>query len=104
MIDYNVYPSFLLTKESSSLLDETALQYIYCSQFENLEEAVHVYYDFVSGALNQVIGASIVNREIIEDGVVKVTYSNGKTIIVNYKNVEVTVDGTVVPMKGYEVI
>jgi len=104
MIDYNVYPSFLLTKESSSLLDETALQYIYCSQFDNLEEAVHVYYDFVSGALNNVIGATIVNREIIEDGVVKVSYSNGKAIIVNYKNVEVTVDGTKVPMKGYEVI
>ena len=34
----------------------------------------------------------------------KVSYSNGKAIIVNYKNVEVTVDGTKVPMKGYEVI
>ena len=50
------------------------------------------------------IGASIDNREIIEDGVVRVSYSNNKKIIINYKSTPVPVDGTEVPMKGYKVI
>ena len=104
MIDYNVYPSFLLTKESSSLLDETALQYIYCSQYDNLETAVTVYYDFVNDALKNVVGAKIVDREIVKDGLVAISYSNGRTVYVNYTNNNEVVDGTPVPAKGYEVI
>ena len=104
MIDYNVYPSFLLTKESSSLLDETALQYIYCSQYDNLETAVTVYYDFVNDALKNVIGAKIVDREVVKDGLIAISYSNGRTIYVNYTNNNEVVDGTPVPAKGYEVI
>jgi hypothetical protein len=104
MVDYNVYPSFLLTKESSAKLDDTALQYIYCSQYDNLEEAVNVYYNFVNESLKQVAGQSIENREIVSEGVSKVTYSNGKTIYVNYTNVDVTVDGIEVPKKGHKVI
>ena len=104
MVDYNVYPSFLLTKESSAKLDETALQYIYCSQYDNLEEAVNVYYNFVNESLKQVAGQSIENREIVTDGVSKVTYSNGKVIYVNYTNVDQTVDGVQVPKKGHKVI
>ena len=104
MVDYNVYPSFLLTKESSAKLDETALQYIYCSQYDNLEEAVNVYYNFVNESLKQVAGQSIENREIVADGVSKVTYSNGKVIYVNYTNVDQTVDGVQVPKKGHKVI
>lgn len=104
MIDYNVYPSFLLTKESSSKLDETALQYIYCSQYDNLEEAVNVYYNFVNEALKDFAGKSIENRQVIQDGLVKVTYSNNKSIYVNYQNYDITVDNIVVPAKGYKVI
>ena len=86
MIDYNVYPSFLLTKESSSKLDETALQYIYCSQYKNLEEAVNVYYNFVNEALRDFAGKSIENRQVLQDGVVKVTYSNNKSIYIITNN------------------
>ena len=104
MIDYNVYPSFLLTKESSSKLDETALQYIYCSQYDNLEEAVNVYYNFVNGALKEVAGKSIENREVLQDGVVKITYNNGKNVYVNYLNREITVGNVTIDAKGYKVI
>lgn len=104
MVDYNVYPSFLLTYESSSLLEETALQYIYCSQFSNLEDAVYVYYDFVNKALKDVVGATIENREVLQEGVVQVTYSNGKKIIVNYQNHDVIINNEVVEKKGYKVI
>ena len=104
MVDYNVYPSFLLTKESSAKLDETALQYIYCSQYDNLEEAVNVYYNFVNSSLKEVAGQSIENREIVAEGVSKVTYSNGKVIYVNYTNADVTVDGVSISKKGHKVI
>lgn len=104
MVDYNVYPSFLLTKESSAKLDETALQYIYCSQYDNLEEAVNVYYNFVNESLKQVAGQSIENREIVADGVSKVTYSNGKVIYVNYTNNDITIGDVQVPKKGHKVI
>ena len=43
LIDYNVYPSFIVTHESSSLLEKTNLNNIYSSKFEDLSNAVVKY-------------------------------------------------------------
>lgn len=104
MIDYQVYPSFLLTKEASSKLDETALNYIYASKYDDLKEAVNVYYHFVNDALKEVINATLIQREVVQDGVVINTYDNGKQIIINYLNEETIVAGSIVPSKSYLVI
>ncbi len=104
MIDYNVYPSFLLTKQKASKLDETSLNYIYSSAADDYQEEVKVYYNFVNDALKNVINASIISRTIIEDGVVLTSYDNGVSIIVNYQNHDVIYQGMTIKYKNYQVL
>ena len=54
--------------------------------------------------MKNVVGAKIVDREVIKDGLVAISYSNGRTVYVNYTKNNELVDGTSVPAKGYEVI
>ena len=105
MIDYDVYPSFLLTNKASSNLDNTPLNYIYASRYDDFKDAVNVYYNFVNNALKHVINATIEKREIITNGVVKVTYSNGVSIIINYHNYDYDLDANnTIKAKNYLLI
>jgi len=84
LIDFNVYPSFVMTDKSTKYLQETALESIYSAKFSDIERATVTYYDFVNGALKHVVGADMINREVLGSGVVKTTYDNGVSMIINY--------------------
>ena len=103
LVDYNVYPSFIVTQQSSSKLEETNLNNIYSSKFDDLSDAVSTYYKFVNEPLNDVIGATLVTRTVPVNGVVVNTYNNGVTIIVNYTNEVQVVNGVSVDPMYYHV-
>jgi hypothetical protein len=86
LIDFGVYPSFIITKQSSNKLSETSLNNIYSSKWDDLKDAVYCYYDYVNEALKTMINASIIDREVLEEGVIKVSYDNNHFIVVNYTN------------------
>ncbi|MBO7085579.1 MAG: hypothetical protein J6W25_00525, partial [Bacilli bacterium] len=60
-------------------------------------------YLIISSVLNQVSGATIVNRIIPSEGISVVDYSNGKRIIVNYTNNEYNYEGLLVNARSYKV-
>lgn len=96
MVEYGAYPSFLLTKEPSHLLAETFSSDVYTSEFDIWREDIIHQFSAIKEGLGQVEGATIEDRYVPATGVVEVTYSNGKTIIVNYNNTAyVTEDYTV---------
>lgn len=103
LVDYNVYPSFIVTQESSNKLEKTNLNNIYSSRYADLEEAIVKYYDFVNTPLRNVIGADLVSRQIVENGVVINTYSNGIVIIINYTNSAQNINGVEVAPMNYHV-
>ena len=103
LVDFGIYPSFIVTEESSKLLLKTGLESIYASRYEDIRSAIFVYYDFVNNALKHVIGDMIVSREVLASGVVKVTYASGVRIVVNYLEEPYTHLGQVVDAKGYYV-
>jgi hypothetical protein len=103
LIDFNIYPTFIVTHKSSKYLQETGLESIYSSRFTDLSHAIGVYYHFVNDALSHTLHQQISNREILANGVVKVTYGNGVFIIVNYTNETVTYDETQINPKDYHV-
>ncbi len=84
LIDFNIYPSFMVTKRSSKYFQKTALESIYSSRFEDLRPAINTYYHFVNDALSFVIGAKIEQRNVLYPGVVEVIYDNQISIIINY--------------------
>ncbi len=104
IVDYNVSLSFIITDEPSSKLIDTPLEYIYSSGYDSLKEAVKLYYSFVNEPLKEVRNAYLVNRIVLDSGVVLNEYSNGVKIIVNYTNENYSYSGYTIGAKYYEVI
>ena len=103
-IEYGVYPAYLITKEPSHLLSNTLSDNLYATEYARVSGSMASQYESVKLALDQVVGAEIVDREVLALGFVKVTYSNNKAILVNYTNSAQSYNSTSVASMGYEVI
>jgi hypothetical protein len=104
MIDYNIYPSFYITYESSNLLLNTKSNNIYTSRFIDWQPTIIEQYNYINEALNNVIGSSVIKREILDIGLVKNSYSNGVDIYVNYSENNYVIDGITIKPVSYEVV
>lgn len=85
-VDYGVYPSFFLTQQPTSDILQTYSSWIYTSSYDQWGQEVEESYQWINNLLGPVKGASMVDREVLAEGVVATTYSNGKMIIVNYSD------------------
>lgn len=103
-IEYGVYPSYLVTQEASHKLSNTLSSDLYATEFNKVSRDIQVQYNFIKGALDNVIGAEIIGRKVLGLGVVEINYSNGKSIVVNYTNDAYKNGALNVESMGYEVI
>jgi hypothetical protein len=104
MVDFGINPSYLLTHEKSSELRFTLSNRFYTTQYDDFAEDIEATYAFVSEALDFVLDASINDRVMLDVGVSKVTYSNGVSIIVNYRQTEFVFENLSVSPLSYEVL
>lgn len=88
MIDYGCYPSFYLTKESPSKLLDTASEWLYTSEYRVWKDKIISEYKLINEVLKNVTGAEITGRNELSKGIVKVDYSNGVSIIINYTDLD----------------
>ena len=58
----------------------------------------------MNNALGTVIGERWVNREVLENGIIRNTYEDGTEIIINYTSNEYDYSGTTVGAESYEVV
>lgn len=101
MIEYGAAPHYVFTWEESSEMKNTGLNRYYATTYDIWkDEAIDVYHQ-VNEALKSVSGAQIVDHEIVDADVRKVTYSNGITFYINYGTDSVTIDGKEVPAGSY---
>ena len=103
-IEYGVYPAYLISKEASHELSDTLSNNLYATEYERVRNKMISQYEMIKTALDQVVGAEIVSREVLAAGVVEVTYNNGLSIVVNYTNDAVPYKGVTVKKMGFEVI
>lgn len=104
LIDYGAFPSFDLTYEDPVKLIDTQTSWLYTSQYSVWKDEIVKTYNEVNKALNDVKNADLVNREQLQDGVYKDTYSNGVSIIINYSNEAYKYNDTTVDAQSYAVI
>ena len=104
MIDYNLLPSFVLTKESSHLLINTNSNEYFSTEYDIYKEKVLEVYEGVNSKLKEVYNADWLDRDVLAIGVVKNTYSNGKSVIINYTDEAYTYNGVKVNPMTCEVI
>ena len=79
----------------------TALNCFYTTTYDVWKDRAIDVYMQVNGALKYVSGCAIVDHQFISEDVRRGVYDNGVSIIVNYSDEEITLDGTVVPAKSY---
>lgn len=84
MIDYGLYPAFFVSEASAYQLLDTPSEHIFTSRYQDWQPEIKRQYDFIAEALVDVLGQRIVAREVLDLGVVAVTYESGTTIYINY--------------------
>jgi hypothetical protein len=104
MIDYNLSPSFILTKDPSHFLASTVSADLYSTEYDQYEGLIKNVYNQVNATLSQVIGYEWTDRDVLQNGVIKNTYQKGnekKVIIINYTEDNVTYEqSTVAPLSA----
>ena len=104
MIEYGVYPSFMVMEADNFSLNDTPLENCFSLNFEDWEERIHDVYGKVNGALSYVKGAAITEHSVEAEGVYCTVYDNGVRIFVNYDMEDyVTEEGITVPAGSYAV-
>ena len=87
-IEYGVYPAYLITEKASHELSNTLSNNLYATEYGRVKDKMINQYVMIKNVLDQVVGAQIVAREVLEVGVVEVSYSNGVSIVVDYNNMK----------------
>lgn len=95
-IEYGMYPSFVVMAADSSKLSYTTLEDYFSINYDDWSDTIAEFYGEISQALNKVEGSEIISHTSIAAGVVKVEYSNGVTVYVNYSSKDYSVDGITV--------
>ncbi len=104
MIDYNVSPSFILSREPSYKLGDTFSANFYSTEYTLYEDLIGEVYGQVNSVLGQVQGFEWSGRAVPENGVVINSYQKdgeSKAVIINYTEQEVSYQGvTVMPQSA----
>ena len=101
MIEAGVYPSFFVTQEDSSDLILTNSASLYSTAYSTYKNMI-IDYDKQFREFSMLVdGANMISHERTDNGITKVTYSNGVTVYINYTDSAQTVDGITVDAMSY---
>lgn len=104
MTEYNVYPSFIFTKESAYKLNRTASAWIFSSEFDSLKKDAVKIYKEVEEVLSKVRGLEYLSHEEREDGLTVCGYGGGVKIVINYGEEGKYFEGVYIEPSGCAVI
>lgn len=99
--EYGCMPSYLLTWENTSKLNDTEYNTLFSSEFSEWKDRILQTYETFNADFAELFGVSIVSHERRTDDLVAVRYENGKTVYVNYGSEPTAVDGITVPAQDY---
>ncbi|WP_342572366.1 DUF5696 domain-containing protein [Paenibacillus sp. FSL R5-0749] len=102
-LELGAAPYFQWTYEPSSRLKLTNYDSAYATEYSYWVDDAIALYKQAEDVLGDVVNEKILRHERIQEGVVRVTYTGGTTILVNYNADAVTVDGTTVGGTDYVV-
>ncbi len=104
MVDFGINPRYVLTEENTYKMRYTRSSNLYTTAIADYETEIIDTYHYLNDALKHVIGAMVVEREVLSLGVVKVTYDNGVSIYINYSD-QIFMNSDVIMFgKSYEVV
>lgn len=103
MVEAGVYPSFYISAEDSSKLIYTNSRNLYSLEYSSYRDTIIEYDKALREVAEKTAGACISDHEILENGLVQVTYDNGVTIYVNYTGSSISDGALTVDALSYTV-
>jgi len=103
LIDFGMNPAYVLTYQPSSMLKDTDLQHYFTTEFDLWKDTIATEYEYINNALKYVNGEYITSRIVLDFGIVKVSYSNGVDIYINYTSHIFNDGGITIPAMDYYV-
>lgn len=88
---------FVLAAENYQVLSDTDFADYFSVDYATWKSRIFDTYAKVNSCLSGTYSATIEKHEILASNVVKVTYSNGCSIVINYRDTAFTVNGQTVP-------
>lgn len=85
----------------SSSVKETEFDYLYSAQYKNWIQEATAAYNEVDEVLRKVRSQTIRDHRMLEKGVYQTTFENGTTVVVNYNDYAINVEGDAVEAMGY---
>lgn len=104
LIETGSYPYYSLSYQDSSMTKNTDFEDYYSINYHEFREELVSYYEEVNKVLKDFQNHKIINHRKLMTGVYQTDYDNLKSIIVNYNNKMVEVDGLTVSARSYIVV
>ncbi|MHB1453477.1 MAG: DUF5696 domain-containing protein [Saccharofermentanales bacterium] len=104
LIEFNTYPSYILSAAQSSEFAETNSNQVYSSKYEDWRGDIQSGYEFINRYLSEVRGCTIVSRDVPESGISVTGYSNGVSIAVNFTDEPYVYQGVQIKSGSAEII
>ena len=92
-LDYGAYQSYILTSGESRELKYTDSFYLYTTVYDHWKDNIINNYNKLKDGYLAMGNSSVTSRIVIEPGLIKNTYSNGKVIYIDYRNLCYKVEG-----------
>jgi len=101
MIDYNVFPSFVLTEKPAYLLAETNSAGFYSTSYDLYRDVIISVYSEMNAVYGQIAGQVWIGRDVMQSGVIINRYDGGAIVIINYTESPFTYEGqTIAPLSA----
>ncbi len=92
-LDYGSMPSYIVTAEESRKLKYTDSYQLFTTVYDDWNKTIIKNYHLVEDGFNAISDARVTEREVLEIGLVKITYSNSTQITIDYRNLRYRIEG-----------
>ena len=103
MVEYGASPRYIFTWEDAKEMKYTGLNKFYATTFSAWKDQAAEDYAFINGALASVSNACMIDHVALTDTLVRVDYSNGVSIYINYGAEAAQAEGCTVDAMNYYV-
>ena len=104
LVETGTFPSFYVTKENTADLLYTNSNDIYSAQYDVYKDTIISYTNSLKELNSKTEGSTIVEHDILGNGITRVIYSNGVKVYVNYSQDTQSADGTTVEGMSYKIV
>ncbi len=103
-IEYGAEPTFLLTEEMSEEFKDSKVENAFATELDNWIDDITAISKEFNTELAFTADNTIVGHDLLASGVVRVSYSNGSKIYINYNKQQVTVDDVTIEPIDYIIV